>query len=249
MARIEVISLNMKQSPFISFFALVFFSQQSFAALNVAVASNFKFSAQQIAEDFEQESGIKVNLSSASTATLYKQILQGAPFDLFLAADEKHTQLLVEQNKVENEQPFVYAKGRLVFWKPEINRVPTLQDVLQYQDRLAIANPKFAPYGIAAQQTLQSIDKWQANEYVQGNNVNQAYQFVDSKNVKAGLLSYASMIQQHQRHYVIIPEEWHQPIIQSGLILDTKSNEDVVRFKQYLLSAKVQQYIRSQGYN
>lgn len=239
----------MKRISFLGLTLLLFFTPPSFADLNVAVASNFKLSAQQIANDFEQEFGIKVKLSSASTATLYKQIVQGAPFDIFLSADQKHTQLLIENKRSRDEQAFVYAKGRLVFWKPDINRVPTLQDVLEYQDRLAIANPKFAPYGVAAQQTLQSIDKWQANQYIKGNNVNQAFQFVESKNVRAGLLSYAAMIQKQQHHFVMIPQEWHQPIIQSGLVLNNANSDDANKFKQYLLSAKVQNYIRSQGYN
>lgn len=225
------------------------FSTQSLAALKIAVASNFKASAQYIAQQFTDEYGIKVDLSSASTATLYQQILHAAPFDLFLAADEQHVRLLVDENKTGGHQYFLYAQGRLVFWEPSINRVPTLEDFMLYEGRLAMANPKFAPYGIAAQQTLESTQKWGLQTYVKGNNVIQAYQFVESKNAKAGLVSYASVIQQQQTHYVIIPQEWHQPITQAGVILNDKNLEEAILFQHFILSANSQNYIKSQGYN
>ena len=234
------------------------FSTQSVASLNIAVASNFKTSAQHIAKQFTKEFGIDVKLSSASTATLYQQVLRGAPFDVFLSADQKHIQLLVDAEKVE-QPPFLYAQGRLVFWKPEITRVPTLQDFMLYNERLAIANPKFAPYGIAAQETLESMKKWQTQPYVKGNNINQAYQFVESKNVNAGLVSYAAVVQKKQSHFVMIPEEWHQPIAQYGIVLSGKSLEgkkagdkklhDANLFRTYLLSENTRNYIKSQGYN
>lgn len=225
------------------------FSTQSLAALKIAVASNFKVSAQHIIKQFTDEYGVKVDLSSASTATLYQQILHGAPFDIFLAADEQHVNLLVDENKTEGHQSFIYAQGRLVFWKPSITRVPTLEDFMLYKGQLAIANPKFAPYGIAAQQTLESTEKWELQEYVKGNNVIQAYQFVESKNATAGLVSYASVIQQEQTHYVIIPQEWHQPIKQAGVILNDKNLDEAILFRHFLLSANTQDYIKSQGYN
>jgi len=233
----------------IVFLFISLFSIQSFAALNIAVASNFKVSAQNIAKKFTHESGIEINISSASTTTLYQQILRGAPFDLFLAADKKHIELLVEKDKVGSQKEFAYATGRLVFWKPNSDVVPTQQDFMQYNDRLAIANPKFAPYGIAAKQALEFIKKWQSQTYVKGNNINQTYQFVDSKNVQAGLVSYASMIQKKRTHFVIIPQDWHQPIQQSGIILRGKNTQQAILFRQFLLSKEIQNYIKSQGYN
>ncbi|WP_166738788.1 molybdate ABC transporter substrate-binding protein [Psychromonas algarum] len=241
----------------ISFILISLWSAHSFALastvknkpLNIAVASNFKLSAQHIAHEFTEISGIKVNISSASTATLYQQILRGAPFDVFLSADQKHIDLLIDANKVNQEHEFIYAQGRLVFWKPDITRVPTLQDFLLYDGRLAIANPKFAPYGIAAEETLKSIKKWQVQQYIKGNNINQAYQFVESKNVRAGLVAYASVIQKQQKNYVIIPQEWHHPIKQAGIVLNNDETKHAQLFRQFLLSENMQKYIKSQGYN
>ena len=120
---------------------------------------------------------------------------------------------------------------------------------MQYDARLAIANPKFAPYGVAAKQTLQAIDKWETLEYVKGNNINQAYQFVESGNIAAGLVSYAAVVQKHQKNYIIISQKWYLPIKQVGIILNSKHLKESELFREFLLSDSIQSYIQSQGYN
>ncbi|MDA7745973.1 molybdate ABC transporter substrate-binding protein [Psychromonas sp.] len=219
------------------------------ATLNIAVASNFKVTAQQIAHTFTENTGVEVNISSASTATLYQQILRGAPFDLFLSADEKHIDLLVATDKMKPHTKFIYAQGQLVFWQPNLNRIPTLDDFTQFNERLAIANPKFAPYGIAAQQTLEFLNKWQTQAYVKGNNINQTYQFVESNNVAAGLVALASVLQQKKTKYVIIPQQWYQPIKQAGIVLNNHNQSDAEKFREFVLSNATQVYIHSQGYD
>jgi len=219
------------------------------APLNIAVASNFKVAALDIAQQFTKQFAIEVNISSASTATLYQQILRGAPFDLFLSADQKHVQLLIDANKTAQQLGFIYAQGRLVFWQPALNRQPIIDDFMAYQDRLAIANPKFAPYGIAAQQALTFTEKWQSQPYVKGNNINQTFQFVASKSVAAGLVSYAAVIQKKQTHYVLIPSHWYQPITQYGVVINEQKSQQAELFKQFLLSNVIQKQIAQQGYN
>jgi len=223
-------------------------SLPAYASLNIAVASNFKITAQQIAEQFTQETNITVTISSASTATLYQQILHGAPFDIYLSADQKHVNLLKEKHKVGDNEAFIYAQGRLAFWQPDALQIPTAQDFIDYTGRLAIANPKFAPYGIAAQQALGFTDKWEAANLIQGNNINQTFQFVESKNVPAGLVSYAALIQKHQANYFLIPVNWHQALIQSGIIVSTKNKQQAKQFVNFLLSKQIQQQIQKQGY-
>jgi len=230
--------------------SLVSASEQS--SLNIAVASNFRLSAQMIAEQFTSQYGIKVNISSASTATLYQQILRGAPFDVFLSADQKHVDLLIEKQHLQTNSKqiaFNYAQGRLAFWQPNAQQTVTEKDFLAYNGRLAIANPKFAPYGIAAKQTLQSLKKWQSVSTIQGNNINQAYQFVDSKNASAGLVSYAALIQNKQHNYFLIPRKWHQPIIQTGVIVNDQKLTQASLFQDFLLSNTIQNQIQAQGYN
>ncbi|RBW45075.1 molybdate ABC transporter substrate-binding protein [Psychromonas sp. B3M02] len=231
------------------FVGLSCFSVASQATINVAVASNFKVSAQDIADQFSHEYNIDVNISSASTGTLYQQILHGAPFDLFLSADQKHVDLLLQANKVGDNQPFVYAQGRLGFWMPSAETNPSIEDFIAYTGRLAIANPKFAPYGVAAQQALTSVGKWEDLQYIQGSNISQTYQFVESNNVKAGLVAYAALVQKKQQHYLLIPTKWHQPIIQAGVVLGTAQAEQANLFRDYLQSKPIQQLIHSQGYN
>ena len=224
-------------------------TQENHAPLNIAVASNFKVTAQHIGEQFSNAFGIQVNISSASTATLYKQILHGAPFDLFLSADEKHIQLLIEQDRVNQQTGFVYAQGKLVFWQPKKKQALSLDDFMQYDGKLAIANSKFAPYGIAAQEALDTISKWEPQKYVKGNNINQTYQFVESGNVPAGLVSYATVVQKQNKSYVIIPQKWYQPIQQIGIILNQNRLDETDLFREFLLSDSIQLYINSQGYN
>jgi molybdate transport system substrate-binding protein len=224
------------------------------AALSIAVASNFKVSAVQIAQQFKDKYSIDVSVSSASTATLYQQILRGAPFDLFLSADQEHVNLLKKANKTVGQDDFIYAQGRLVFWQPSAAHTPTEQDFIAYKGRLAIANPKFAPYGIAAQQALEFNHKWQEQQYIQGNNINQAYQFVASKNVTAGLVSYAAVVQEKQNSYFLIPNEWHQALVQSGVILKGQklTAQKILEanlFRDFLLSPEIQTQIQAQGYN
>lgn len=233
---------------FIVFFGLLV-SLSSQAALNIAVASNFKVSALEIAQQFTEKYAIDVSISSASTATLYQQILRGAPFDLFLSADLEHVDLLKKANKTAGDHDFVYAQGRLVFWQPDALQAPTQQDFMAYKGRLAIANPKFAPYGIAAQQVLEFKNKWKSQQYIQGNNINQAYQFVESKNVAAGLVSYAAVVQEKQSNYLLIPSQWHKAIVQSGIVLKTSNSEDANLFRDFLLSPAIQKQIQAQGYN
>lgn len=228
---------------------LIFPSISSQAAINIAVASNFKISAEEIADKFTEKFDIDVNISSASTGTLYQQILHGAPFDLFLSADQTHVQLLQQANKVGDNQRFVYAQGRLGFWMPLAEKAPSIDNLISYAGRLAIANPKFAPYGVAAQEALTYLGKWGKQQYIQGSNISQTYQFVESKNVAAGMVAYATLIQKNKKHFLLIPAEWHQSIIQSGVVLNTEQTEQANLFRDFLLSESIQQLIHSQGYN
>lgn len=219
------------------------------AALNVAVASNFKVTAQEVAEQFTTQYGVEVNISSASTGALYQQILHGAPFNLFLSADQAHIDLLIKAKKMGDNQRFVYAQGRLGFWMPSAINKPSIDDFLAYSGRLAIANPKFAPYGVAAKQALTSVDKWGKQPYIQGSNISQTYQFVESNNVAAGMVAFATLVQKNQQHYLLIPAEWHQPIIQAGIVLNTQQATQANLFRDFLLSKPIQHLIHTQGYN
>ena len=149
--------------------------------VNAAVASNFSAPMKQIAALFQKESGDTVKLSFGSTGKFYAQIKDGAPFDVFVAADSATPQRLEEEGMTVNGSRFVYALGNLVLWSARPGYVDDKGAVLRKggYNKLAIADPKLAPYGMAAKETLEKLDLWDAvqSKLVMGENITQAYQF------------------------------------------------------------------------
>ncbi|MEH6453650.1 MAG: molybdate ABC transporter substrate-binding protein [Psychromonas sp.] len=227
---------------------LLLMSPASVAAIKVAVASNFKSALTTIADDYQQLTGQKVLISSASTGILYNQIQHGAPFDLFLSADSERAALIEDSSKGIKGSRFTYAQGILAFWMPKDANV-NQQSLLDYQGRLAIANPKLAPYGLASQQALQALMLWNNFSYVQGANISQTYQFIDSGNISAGLVAYALLLQNNETNYVLISNQLHEPILQQGVLLaNSKKYNETQEFVDYLTSEPVKKLIRSKGY-
>jgi len=191
---------------------------------------------------------VAVASNSASTGILYNQIKHGAPFDLFLSADSERALLIEEASQGVAGTRFTYAQGRLAFWVPALKKV-TEQTLKNYKQRLAIANPKLAPYGLAAKQALQSLRLWQQFSYIQGANISQTYQFIDSGNIKAGLVAYSLLLQNNESGYYLLPEDSYLPILQQGVLLTNASDKKVVlEFINYLKSDSVQALIREKGY-
>lgn len=185
------------------------------AAIKVAVASNFKQTLSEIAKLYKQQTGEVVLISSASTGTLYNQIKNGAPFDLFLSADSERAKLIEQAKQGIKGSRFTYAQGKLAFWQPNAANV-NLETLLNYQGQLAIANPKLAPYGLAAKQTLGHLDLWDSFSYINGANVAQTYQFIDSGNAEAGFVAYSLLLQNKQINYYLIAEELYHPFCNKG---------------------------------
>lgn len=217
-------------------------------AINVAVASNFKQTLSEIALLYQRQTGQAILISSASTGTLYNQIKHGAPFDLFLSADSERAKLIEASAQGVAGSRFTYASGRLAFWLrsgADVNE----QTLLEYEGRLAIANPQLAPYGLAAKQTLVYLHLWEKFSYIRGANISQTYQFIDSGNIEAGFVAYSLLLQNGQTHYYLIPDSWHAPIEQQGVLLENSTQKiKVQRFIDYLKSEPVQQLIRNKGY-
>lgn len=220
--------------------------------LKVAVASNFYHSLHQLIK--QSEFANKVVLSSGSTGLLFAQVKKGAPFDVFLSADSERPQLLAEQGLAFTPQ--TYAIGELVLWPSVSNADSELKSL---KGKLAIANPKLAPYGKAAMESLQylGLDRKLKSKLVKANNVNQAFQFTDSGNAQLAILSKAQLKQAIDRfgankgyeNYYSIPSEWHQQVVQQMVILK-RTNELVLaqQFTAWLLSESVQQNLTLAGY-
>lgn len=214
-------------------------------ALRLAVAANFKPVLQRLVDDYEAQSHEQVDVSTGSTGALYAQITQGAPFDVFFAADANRPAMLEAAELTSHRQ--AYALGQLVFWKPDASTVTagTLRDT---QTRIAIANPRHAPYGQAAMQVLSQVGPTNP-DLVFGSNVAQAFTFVLTGNVDAGLvaLSQVKLTQRPETEYWLIPATAHAPIEQHLVVLK-RANRRADDFMTYLNSDAVKQTISEAGY-
>ena len=166
------------------------------AEIRLAVASNFTAVAKRLKQEFESQSEHTISLSFASTGKLYAQIKNGAPFDVFLAADTERPELLEREGFVVADNRFTYALGELVLWSSTLNAISA--DTLSQDDfrNLAIANPKLAPYGRAAEQVLQYLELTeQLQEHlVFAENVAQAFTFVHTGNADLGFIAQSQLI-------------------------------------------------------
>ncbi|TMO28197.1 molybdate ABC transporter substrate-binding protein [Pseudoalteromonas sp. S4741] len=225
--------------------------------LTVAVASNFYAAAQKVATDFSAKTGIKVRLSSGASGVLYAQIIRGAPFDVFLSADALRPKELFQRGLAWSYG--TYTQGQLALWVPQQSEPITSDFLRTYSDRLAVANPKLAPYGAATLQTLEVLQLKNVfkRRLIKGNNANQVFQFIESGNLSAGFVPKSLLILAQQQcnecseltryqRYWLVPESMHAPILQSYALI--KHTEHADKFVKYLLSAPVQAYLTTIGY-
>jgi molybdate transport system substrate-binding protein len=225
--------------------------------IDVAVAANFTSTIQTVAKRFETETGNRVSLSFGSTGKLYAQIVHGAPYDIFLAADKRRPRLLEANGEAVAGSRFTYARGRLALWQPGAKTAKPGRATLEQADfaHLAIANPKTAPYGLAAQQTLQHLGLWKQLEprLVYGENIAQTYQFVASGNAPLGFVALSQVMTVHspKASYWVIPENLHAPIEQQAVLLKRANhNATAAAFLNYLkTSTEARRIIEAAGYS
>ena len=215
----------------------------------VAVAANFLTTAELLSEAFERDSGHQIDLVSGSTGKLYAQILNGAPFDVFLAADAERPEALEREGLAITRD--VYAFGRLVLVVRGA-REASLETLASDRLRIAIADPNLAPYGQAAQQVLGEIrgsDDWDAN-LVYGEDIGQAMSFVATRNADAGLLAMSQMpLIRFRSQQFVIPDNLYRPIRQEVVLLERPSNNEAARsFFEYLRSPVGRSLIEAAGY-
>ncbi len=227
--------------------------------LLVAVASNFKPTAQLLAQEFKRTSAIDLKLSSASTGVLYAQIRQGAPFDVFLAADTQHVQALQEAKLDMPDTRFSYAVGELVLLVDRKYVVAndlgrTLKSLRQTQQRIAIANPASAPYGRAAREAMQKLGLWQEQDrnLIRASNIAQSLQYVAAGTVSAAftarsLLRYANL--DDELAVITVPQSLHAPIIQQAIVLrNAPHSNQATGFVKFLASNAARKLIKDSGY-
>ena len=195
----------------------------------VAVAQNFALPFAEIARELEAVSGLRVVTTTGSTGALYAQIVAGAPFAVFLAADEERPRRLVDEGLAVAESRFTYARGRLALWRPglEIADGAALLAGGDF-DHLAMANPATAPYGRAARQALEALGVWPAVEakVVFGSDVGQAYQFVATGNADLGLIARSQLDHEAEGAAWLVPERLHAPIEQQAVLLASAAGDE-----------------------
>jgi len=236
------------------FFCLCFLSPAQAAELRIAVATNFSRTATVLAEQFEQQTGHRVRLAFGSTGKHFAQITHGAPFELFFAADERRPALLENEGIAVLGTRFTYAQGRLLLWSPDENLIDTQGDVLATGNfrKLAIANPKLAPYGQAAYEVLQARGLWKKlrPRVVRGENIGQTYQFVRTGNAQLGFVAAAQVFSDEGKvtgSYWEPPQSLYTPIIQQAVII--KDTPTARSFIQFIKNEAARALIQEHGYH
>ena len=234
---------------------LMLFCQAAIAGeVNVAVAANFAAPAKQIAELFEKETGNRVSLSMGATGKFYAQIREGAPFDVLLAADEETPRLLDQQNLAVAGSGFVYAEGKLVLWSAKPGYVDGKGAVLGSSDKIAIADPRLAPYGRAAMEALQNMNLWEKvqGRMVTGESIGQTYQFAASGNAELAFIALSQIMKDgkvSQGSWWLVSTNLYHPIRQAAVELASAKDKKVAgAFLAFLKSREAAAIIESYGY-
>ena len=222
----------------------------------IAVASNFTNAMGVIIEQFERDSGHKVNAAYGSSGKLFAQINNGAPFQVFFSADQDKAIQLEKAGLAISGSRFTYAVGQLALWSSDDEKVTKDASVLtsgQF-NKLALANPKLAPYGAAAVQVLEALNVRNATKsrWVQGENISQTYQFVATGNADLGFIALAQVMQNGQLKsgsIWIVPQDYYQAIRQDAVLLNKGlDNLAAKALLQFMHSTKAKQIIESFGY-
>lgn len=220
--------------------------------VTVAVAANFSAPMHEIAAAFQAETGHRAKLAVGSTGAFYTQVRHGAPYELLLAADQETPARLDKEGFVMPAgNRFTYAVGRLVLWSSQPGLIDPQGKVLGRGsiDRLAIANPKLAPYGQAAMDVIQRLGLREALQpkLVFGENIAQTFQFVATGNATAGFVAMSQVVDRHPGW--LVPESLHAPLRQDAVVLRAgQENPAVADLVRFLKGDKARGIIRKYGY-
>ncbi|TWT62966.1 Molybdate-binding periplasmic protein precursor [Rubinisphaera italica] len=229
--------------------------------LKVAAAANLQYAMTEIESKFEEsQPAISLEITYGSSGQFFSQLSQLAPYDIFFSADTNYPQKLVEQNLIAEADYFPYASGQIVLWVPEGSPLDLEASGLQILldpsvKKIAIANPRLAPYGSAAVEAMQHFELYDQikDKLVLGENISQTTHFVESKAADVGVLAFSQVCvpeQKNRGQYWKIPTDAYSPIIQAGGILKTTSHPEAARqFREFVLGSNGQKILFRFGYS
>lgn len=223
--------------------------------VQVAVAANFVSTMKDIATEFEKASKHSVQITAGSSGKFYAQIKNAAPFEVFLSADDERPKLLEDEGLAVKGTRFTYAIGRLVLWSQDPSLV-TGQETLKTATfkHLAIANPKLAPYGVAAMQAMMKLGVWESLQprIVMGESLGQTVGFLESGNAELGFLALSQALDEKLKGKGSrwdVPESLHEPIRQDAVLLTKGENNPVAKaLMEFLHSPQARIIIERYGY-
>ncbi|MEW5838542.1 MAG: molybdate ABC transporter substrate-binding protein [Pseudomonadota bacterium] len=227
--------------------------------LNAAVAANFTKTIEEIGAGFKAKTGHEVKFSFGPTGKLYAQIKNGAPFDLFFAADTEKPEALVKEGLAKKDSYFIYARGVLALYSPSLPVKADYKAVLDKAEfnHLSIANPKTAPYGVAAEEVMSKLGVLDAlrPKIVNGESIAHAFQYVHTGNAELGFVAYSQLVDAKspaygKGEYWLPPQDMYTPIDQAAVITKRAENNAVAQeFIDYLRSDEGRKVIERYGYS
>ena len=249
----------MKKTALLSFVAALAFAATAShsaraAETNVAVAANFTAAAKDIASAFKAETGHEAVLSFGSTGKLYTQIANGAPFQVFLAADTKRPAKALAEGLGVAGTSFTYATGKIVLYSVDAALVDGDGKVLGTPDKfekLAIANPKTAPYGAAAVEAMTKLGVYDSvkAKIVQGDSIAQTHQFVATGNAQLGFVALSQVVADDKGSKWVVPADLYAPIAQDAVLLKTGADSEAAKaFLAFLKGDTAHAIIEKYGY-
>ena len=223
------------------------------AELTVSAASDLTPAFQEMGKLFQQQTGTEVVFNFGSTGQLTQQIEQGAPVDLFAAANVSFIDGLEQKGLIIAETKALYAQGRLTIWtrKDSTLRIDRVEDLAGPEvKRIAIANPEHAPYGIAAREALQRAGVWEtvSPKLVFGENISQTLQFAESGNADAAMVALSLSISSDGK-WKLVPPELHKPLNQTlGVIKGSKNEAAARKFAAFINAPEGRRVMRRYGF-
>jgi molybdate transport system substrate-binding protein len=221
--------------------------------ITVAAASDLTAAFEEIGREFEATQNIKVVFVFGSTGMLTRQIENGAPMDLFAAANVAYVNQLEQKGLIVPDTKAIYARGRITLWTTADSplKVETVSDLTRPEiKRVAIANPDHAPYGLAAKQALESAGVWESvkPKLVYGDNIRQTLQYAETGNVDVSIVAL-SLSQQSKGRWTLVPEQLHQPIDQGLAVIKSTHNEQAARaFASFVTGPRGKEILGKYGF-